>query len=114
MASLTETIRLDLTAAMKARDALRTGTLRMIQAALKNEQIDKGHDLSDEEVLPVLARAIFALIEGALRPAPDILAEPSVDLMLGANTFRHASQLSKSNRTVAGFESPRRPENLAG
>lgn len=56
--SLTERIRADLTAAMKARDAARLSTLRLAQAALKNEQIEKGHELSDEEAEAVLRRAL--------------------------------------------------------
>lgn len=55
---LTEKIRADLTEAMKARDAARLSTLRMLQAAIKNEQIDKGHELSDEEVLAVIQRGV--------------------------------------------------------
>ena len=56
--SLTERIRTDLTAAMKARDAARLSTLRLVQSALKNEQIEKGHELSDEEAEAVLRRAV--------------------------------------------------------
>lgn len=56
--SVTETIRNDLTTAMKARDAERVSTLRMIQAALKNDQIEKGRELSDEEAMVVLRRAV--------------------------------------------------------
>jgi len=40
---LTEQIRADLTEAMKARDAARTSTLRMLQSAIKYEQIEAGH-----------------------------------------------------------------------
>lgn len=58
MASLTERIRADLTESMKARDAARTSTLRMVQAALKNEQIEKGRELSDEEAEIVIRRAV--------------------------------------------------------
>ena len=56
--SLAEQIRTDLTTAMKARDTARTSTLRMVQAALKNEQIEKGRELSDEEAEAVLRRAV--------------------------------------------------------
>lgn len=56
--SLTEQIRADLTAAMKARDAAKTSTLRMLQAAIKNEQIEKGGDLEDADVMVVLKRAV--------------------------------------------------------
>ena len=55
--SLVEKIRADLTEAMKAREAERTSVLRMIQSALKYEQIEKGHELSDEEVAVVLRKA---------------------------------------------------------
>ena len=49
MGKLTEQIRADLTESMKARTADRTSTLRMLQAAIKNEQINVGHELSDEK-----------------------------------------------------------------
>ena len=39
--------------------------------------------------LAMLAGAIFALVVRALRAAPNILAEPAVDLMLRVDTFRH-------------------------
>jgi uncharacterized protein YqeY len=56
--SLTEQIRNDLTTAMKARDAETTSVLRMVQSALKNEQIEKMHELSDEEAQAVIRRAV--------------------------------------------------------
>ena len=55
---LTEKIRADLTESMKARTAERTSTLRMLQAALKNEQINAGHELSDEEALVIIRKAV--------------------------------------------------------
>ena len=58
MAKLTEQIRADLTESMKARTAERTSTLRMLQAALKNEQIHVGHELSDEEALAVIRKSV--------------------------------------------------------
>ncbi len=48
--SLKDTIVADMTAAMKAKNADRTGTLRMVKAALMNRQIDKGSELTDDEV----------------------------------------------------------------
>ena len=56
--ALTEQIRADLTAAMKARDAAKTSTLRMLQAAIKNEQIEKGGELDDGDVMAVVRRAV--------------------------------------------------------
>jgi uncharacterized protein YqeY len=58
MGKLGEQIRADLTSAMKARDAERTSNLRMLQAAVKNEQINLGHELTDEEVLSVIRKAV--------------------------------------------------------
>jgi len=52
--SLTERITSDLTAAMKARDALRTSVLRMAKSALKNREIDKHAPLDDAEAVKVL------------------------------------------------------------
>ena len=58
MGSLSEQIRADLTASMKARTADRTSTLRMLQSALKYQQIEAGHELSDEETLAVIRKAV--------------------------------------------------------
>jgi len=44
----------DLTAAMKAKDAARTGTLRMAKAALMNREIEKKAPLDDAETVKVL------------------------------------------------------------
>ena len=58
MGQLTETIRAELTAAMKARDAERLSTLRMLQSAFKYQEIETGHELSDEEALTVIRKAV--------------------------------------------------------
>ena len=44
----------DLTSAMKAKDVERTGTLRMAKATLMNRQIEKGGELTDDEVTKAL------------------------------------------------------------
>ena len=58
MARLTEQVRADLTESMKARTAERTSTLRMLQSAFKYEQIQIGHELSDEEALAVVRKNV--------------------------------------------------------
>jgi len=58
MATLGETVRADLTAAMKAQEKERLSTLRMLQSAIKNEQINVGHELSDEEAMSVIRKAV--------------------------------------------------------
>jgi uncharacterized protein YqeY len=52
--SLKDTIVADLTAAMKAKEADKLSTLRMVKANLMNRQIDKGGELTDEEVMKAL------------------------------------------------------------
>jgi uncharacterized protein YqeY len=58
MATLAEKVRSDMTDAMKAQEKERLSTLRMLQSALKNEQINVGHELTDEETLSVIRKAM--------------------------------------------------------
>lgn len=52
--TLVERLNQDLTAAMKARDAARTSTLRMAKAAIMNKEIDKKGALDDGEAIKLL------------------------------------------------------------
>jgi uncharacterized protein YqeY len=52
--SLKQRIIDDMTAAMRAQDAPRLSTLRMVKAAMMNRQIEKGGELTDEEMLKML------------------------------------------------------------
>ena len=52
--SLSKQIVADLTTAMKAQDASRTSTLRMVKAAMMNRQIEKGSELDDEDMQKLL------------------------------------------------------------
>jgi uncharacterized protein len=52
--SLSKQIVSDLTASMKAQDASRTSTLRMVKAAMMNRQIEKGSELDDDDVQKLL------------------------------------------------------------
>jgi uncharacterized protein YqeY len=45
----------DLKAAMKRSDAVSLSALRMAKAAIKNQQIEKGHELSDDEIVAVFS-----------------------------------------------------------
>ena len=58
MANLRDQIRADLTESMKARTAERTSTLRMLQSAIKNEEINTRKELSDEEAMAVIRKAV--------------------------------------------------------
>jgi uncharacterized protein YqeY len=55
MAELQSRLQADLTASMKAQDRLRTGTLRLLIAAIRAEETPS-KQLTDDEVLKVLAR----------------------------------------------------------
>ncbi|MBA2305640.1 MAG: GatB/YqeY domain-containing protein [Acidobacteria bacterium] len=48
----------DLTTAMRNRDQVRLGTLRMAKAALMNREIERGRPLDDAEALQVIASQI--------------------------------------------------------
>jgi uncharacterized protein YqeY len=58
MAELKSRLQADLTAAMKAQDRLRTGTLRLLITAIRNEEIagKEPRELTDDEVLKILAK----------------------------------------------------------
>src|SRR3954447_9426007 len=53
-----ERVQNDLKQAMKARDAERTSTLRMLLAELKNERIKVGHEVGEEEFVAVVQRGV--------------------------------------------------------
>jgi len=56
--SLKEKIKADLTEAMKAKDALRVSTIRLLVSTIKNREIDGRKELDDEAVLAVLSSAV--------------------------------------------------------
>lgn len=48
----------DLLASMKEQDKFKLGVLRMLKSALQMDQINVGHDLTDEETLNVIRREV--------------------------------------------------------
>lgn len=52
--SLKDQIIADMTAAMKAKDAARTSTLRMVKAAIMHREKEGAGELSDEDVMKLL------------------------------------------------------------
>lgn len=57
MSTLKDRLRSDLTAAMKARDELRSGTLRMILTSVTNAEVagDVAKELTDDDIIGVLS-----------------------------------------------------------
>lgn len=56
--SLLDSLQKDMVAAMKAKDKGRLATVRMLKAAVTNEQINVGHDLTLDEEVSVLSREL--------------------------------------------------------
>ena len=56
--SLLESLQKDMVAAMKAKDKAKLSTVRMLKAAVTNEQINVGHDLTSDEEVSVLSREL--------------------------------------------------------
>ncbi len=59
---MSQTLKLELAdavkAAMRARESLRLGTLRLVQAAVKQKEIDDRRELSDVEVLAIIEKQV--------------------------------------------------------
>ena len=60
MSALKDRLQSDLTTAMKARDELRSATLRMVLTAVKTEEVagKSARELDDAEVVTVLTRIV--------------------------------------------------------
>ena len=67
MAELKERLRADLNAAMRARDQVRMRTLRMALTSITTEEVagSAARDLSDDEIVKVLAREVRKRREAA-------------------------------------------------
>ena len=58
MAGLRERLREDLKGAMRARDVLRRDTIRLLQAAIKNADIEQRAEVDDAVVLTIIQRQV--------------------------------------------------------
>ena len=56
--SLKERITEDMKAAMRAKDAQKLGTIRMLTAAMKQKEVDERIDLTDTHVLAIIEKMI--------------------------------------------------------
>ena len=65
--SLKEKLQNDLTSSMRARDEIRSSTIRMILTSIKNEEVagKEARDLSDAEIIMVLSREVKKRREAA-------------------------------------------------
>lgn len=56
--SVMERLNQDMKQAMKDKSALKLSVIRMVKAAIQNEEITKGKPLSDDDVLTILSREL--------------------------------------------------------
>lgn len=82
--SLKELLNENVKAAMKAGDETRKKTLRMVQAAIKQVEVDKRIELDDEAVMAILQREIKlrkeALDEAAKAGREDLAADAKEEI----------------------------------
>ncbi len=96
MTTLKEQLRTDLTTAMRARDEIRTATLRMALTAVTNEEVagKQSRELTDADVLTVLGREAKKRRESAIAYAeanrPE-LAERELDELVVLETYLPAA-----------------------
>lgn len=86
MTSMKETMRSNLTAAIKARDEVTSSTLRMVLTAITNEEVagKEARVLTDDDVITVLGREAKKRKEAAeaydVAARPDLSARESAEL----------------------------------
>lgn len=56
--SLIEKVQEDIKESLKAKNEVKVSTLRLLLAAVQNAKIEKGQDLSDEDVLGIVQRQV--------------------------------------------------------
>ncbi|GAB6900322.1 GatB/YqeY domain-containing protein [Kineosporia succinea] len=97
-------LRSDLTTAMKARDALRSSTIRMVMTAIKSEEVagNVARELSDDEVVTVVTREAKKRREAATAYAdagrPELAEKESAELAVLAGYL--PQQLSDEELTA--------------
>ena len=62
---LKQKLREDLIGAMKSKDSLKVGTLRLLTAEIKNKEIDLHEDLGDEDILSLVTTQVKKRKEAA-------------------------------------------------
>jgi uncharacterized protein len=85
-AGIPQQIEKDIVAAMKARDAERTSTLRMVKTALKNKEIDKRAPLTEVEAQQILTTLIKQRRESVEQftkgNRPELAAKEAAEIVL--------------------------------
>ena len=64
--NLKETLLSDMKGALKARDSLKLTTIRGLISEIKNQEIDVGHDLVDDEIISIILTQVKKRKEAAI------------------------------------------------
>lgn len=103
--SLKEKILADLTVAMKAKEAGRTSTLRMLKAAMVNRRIEKGAELDEDEVMKLLRSQVKQRrdsIEQYLKGARhDLAAKETAEIVVIESYLPQAASAEEIEQAVA-------------
>ena len=103
--SLKEKILADLTVAMKAKEVVRTSTLRMLKAAMVNRRIEKGAELDEDEVMKLLRSQVKQRrdsIEQYLKGARhDLAAKETAEIVVIESYLPQAASADEIERAVA-------------
>lgn len=103
--SLKEKILADLTVAMKAKEPVRTSTLRMLKAAMVNRRIEKGAELDEDEVMKLLRSQVKQRrdsIEQYLKGARhDLVAKETAEITVIESYLPQAASSDEIERAVA-------------
>jgi uncharacterized protein len=103
--AIAERLKQDVVAAMKAKDKDRLGVLRMLQAALKQVEVDERKELQDEDVLRILqsyAKKVRDALDGAHKGnRADLIAANEAELVIVQSYLPAAMTDDELNALVA-------------
>jgi uncharacterized protein YqeY len=104
--SLKDQIVTDMTAAMKAKDAARTSTLRMLKAAIINREIEKGGGLDDEEMSKLLRSQVKQRRDSAEQyqkaGRQELVEKEMAEIAVIESYLPQAASLEEIEQAVAG------------
>ena len=83
--TIAERLDADLKEALRARDAIRTSTIRLARAAVQNAEIDRRRPLTDDEVMVVLRHEVKRrreAIEGFERGRDDLVQKEKLEMAI--------------------------------
>ena len=105
MSETADRLQAEVTAAMKQRQKQRLGILRMIQAAVKQVEVDERRELTEDDVLKVVgsyARKVKDQLAGARDGGREELADAAAAELVVVNEFLPAELTDTELEAVVG------------